>query len=412
MSFASASSQYASNGSPSGITFTGAFTCEAWVKITNYPSSSGAMIVERLDAAGQNGWYFQLGATGQVVIGYGGGSGTNFLQTYQSLPLNQWIHIAGVISSVSSKTGAIYLNGVSVPLVPASGSQTTLVQPTAALGVGAWASSPSQYFPGYMSEVRVWSAAQTQTQVQANMAINLTGSETNLVGLWQGNGNFADSTSNGNTLTASGGASATQADNPYNATEYGVITKVTSTQLTVFTGVAGSIPNMALNSPQYSLERTPYGFPSARDKWRIQTIFDNGNVSASLSSPTLGSWNSMLSKVALQVPIGSWKICFEGGVEYNASTAASLDLAFAISDTAVTGSSFTVPGNPTNVRSYMPSNTSGTFINSQSYREWYRTLAADTTFGLYVRPASGSGTTAVYIQGGQKFEISAECAYI
>ncbi|HVB24135.1 MAG TPA: LamG-like jellyroll fold domain-containing protein [Ktedonobacteraceae bacterium] len=110
MSFVSGSSQYATNTSPSGITFTSAFTCEAWVYLNSYGGSTGEVIVNRRN--GNSGcWEFMTLATGQVRIMYGDASGnfTSF-DTYQSLPLKRWIHVAGVVSSVSSKTGAVYIN--------------------------------------------------------------------------------------------------------------------------------------------------------------------------------------------------------------------------------------------------------------------------------------------------------------
>jgi hypothetical protein len=137
------------------------------------------------------------------------------------------------------------------------------------------------------------------------MAVSLTGSETNLIGLFQGNGNFNDKTSNGNNLTQSGGAVATQSANPYNNTELGIITKVTSSQLTVFTGTDYNLPNMTLTSPQYSTAKAPYGFPADSGKWMVEYL-------QGASATAGGSGSSMLSatigNVQVSIPAGPWDL--------------------------------------------------------------------------------------------------------
>lgn len=270
MAFIAANSQYATKSSPSGITFTSAFTCEAWVKLNSYTGSS-QFVMEHEN--GTSGWGFNLTATGQVNIYYGSGSSFTNLTSYQSIPLGQWVHVAGVVSSVSSQTASIYINGLLVGS-SVSGSATALVQPASTdLRVGAY-NTPGQYFDGEISEPRVWSVAQSQTLVQNNMGINVVGTETNLVFALQ-TGAFTDLTTNGNTLTAVNSAIATQADNPYNATEYALITKVVYTggvtTLTLKT-VSGTIPNMALSNAQYSVAANPYGWPSVKGSLQGHTL--------------------------------------------------------------------------------------------------------------------------------------------
>lgn len=267
MAFASASSQFASKATPSGISFTAAFTCEAWIYLNSYTGTS-QFIMEREN--GTSGWGFNITATGKVNVYYGASSGfTNFTST-RSIPLNRWVHVAGAVTSVSSKTAAVYIDGYADTTVLV-GTTTTLTQPTANLQIGAY-NTPNQYFNGFMSEVRLWSVAQTQSNIQSNMAVNLVGNETNLVGLWQGSGNFNDATSNANNMTAQAGASSTQANNPYNPVEYGVIANVNfsnpTTTVTLHTGPNGNIPNQTLNTPQYSTAENPYGLPAGLESAR------------------------------------------------------------------------------------------------------------------------------------------------
>lgn len=284
MSFAVASSQYAQNTTSTGLTFTSAFTAEAWVYLNSYQSD--ATVISRYNSTG---WLLRI-ASGLPEIDYmGTGTNTNF-QAYNVLPLHQWVHIAGVISSVSGKTGAIYINGQSVTTQSVVSTATTLVQ-AGNIAVGALGASGAQYFDGYISEARVWSVAQTATQIQSNMAINCVGTETNLVALYQGGGNFNDATTNANNLTAVGGAIATQAANPYNPIEYGVINTLSysspNTTITLDMGTGSTLPNATLNSAIYSITEVPYGISAGLEQNRTLAFYEIAtNYAVTTTTPT------------------------------------------------------------------------------------------------------------------------------
>jgi hypothetical protein len=235
-------------------------------------------------------------------------------KTYQSIPTNQWVHVAAVVSSVASKTlQGMYINGVSVSTF-SNGLVATSVANTGNLSMGAMSTGVANTFlNGQVSEARVWSTAQTQSQIQANMAINLVGTESGLVGLWRGNGDFTDRTTNANTLTASGGAIATYASNPYNTVEYGIITKAVYgggvTTLTVYTGNSNNIPNMTLSAPYYSNARAPYGFNADRNNW---TTWVYWRSSITLIG-TNNSWGTGVSSTATSVNIntGAWEVTYQ-----------------------------------------------------------------------------------------------------
>lgn len=315
MSFTAASSQYAAKSSPSGITFTGAFTCEAWVYLNSYTTTG---VIGR-DTGSGGGFGLYINVFGYVSILYRNGTGTTQLDTYQSIPLKQWVHIAGVVTSVSSKTAVIYVNGTAVPGSFSGSAATSLVQSSTDLRISGL---QSLYLDGYVSEARVWSAAQSQAQIQANMAINLVGNETNLVALFQGNGNFNDATSNANNLTQSGGAVATQASNPYNANEYAFVTKVSysnpTTTLTLFTGDNGSLPNSTLGVVSYSVVKIPYGFPSLRN-WRVFVPYCT-QVSTALNATT-----GQMGGVQIVVPTGEWRLSMKLDTIITAASRAFLE---------------------------------------------------------------------------------------
>lgn len=264
MLFVAASSQYATKASPAGINFTGAFTAETWIYLNSYPTSSAEwQILNRRNSTFNGGWGFSVQTNGTIRIYYGTSTSITDFVSYQSIPLRTWVHVAGVVSSVSSKTGQIYINGTAVPTTSSLTAATTLTQSTDDLRMGAIGGGTltNTYLDAVLSETRLWATNQTQSAIELNMGINLVGTETNLIGLWQGNGVFTDANSNANTLTATGGAIATNVANPYNPIEYGIITKVSYSNptSTVTISMAGTIPNQTLNTPQYSTADAPFG---------------------------------------------------------------------------------------------------------------------------------------------------------
>lgn len=304
MSFTAASSQYATKASPSGISFTGPFTVEAWIYVNSY-TGQVQTILNRKTAGGSNGgWRFYLDANGAITLEYGTSSSfTNFVGPI--IPRQEWVHVAGVATSVSGKTGQIYINGAAAITTSSLNAATALAQENVDLRIGAASATPTNtYFDGFMSEVRLW-AADNSSFIASNMAISLTGSETNLIGLWQGNGNFNDTNANANTLTTSGGASATTVMNPYNAIEYAFVTKVVysnpTTTVTVYSGNDFNIPNGTLTGAAFSIAKKPFGFPVNPSKW---TVMLNSNSTASLSN---GTWQNG-GNISITIPTGTWVI--------------------------------------------------------------------------------------------------------
>lgn len=403
MSFTAASSQYATRASPTGITFTGAFTCEAWVYLNSY--TNVGMIIDRMDTGGTNGWDFYINSSGQIVIDYVTSSSHTTWSTYQSVPLKRWVHIAAAVSSVSSKTlQGIYINALSVPTQSTASAATTLTQ-TGNLTIGAnnIGGTPANFFDGYIAEARVWSVAQSQANIQANMAINLVGNETNLVALFQGP-TFNDLTSNANNLTATNGATQVTSY-PYNATEYAFVTKVASGAVTVFTGTDYTIPNMTLSSPSYSTSRAPYGFPASRGKW-VVTV--RSLVNDSTASPTSGTWVESPT-LRMSIPTGEWNLGYQVSGLANRGTSGLATTVFTASPTSAAETdvelssiieiSAAVSGAVTSI---VP------VVKSKDI-----SLTTQTTYYFnYKAGASGMTLAGTYNADGGMSKMDAVCAYI
>lgn len=287
----SSSSQYASKTSPTGISFTDDFTCEAWVKVESY-TGLGMTIISRFN--GTSGWEFRLGTAGQIeILGYNAaGANVSYSQSYQSVPLNQWVHIAATLdmSTFTAAGSPMYLNGTLIPSTVARGgtNPTALVQ-AGDLQIGRV--NTAGFFDGKIADVRLWSVVRTATQIRDNMNQQLVGNETNLVAYYKLNGNLNDSTSNANNLTGSGGAVATDTDNPMKSTEYAIVIKVsfsTNTTATVLTGTDYNIPNMTLSNPYYSTQSIPFGFPVslASNPLLVGETLIMSNTSTTNTTPT------------------------------------------------------------------------------------------------------------------------------
>lgn len=305
----SSSSQYASlaDASVSGISFTDDFTIEVWIKLESEQVQS---VISRGD--GSHGWQMYITSTGRVIIRGRNSGNERAIEAIPKINTGEWTHIAAHID-MSTVDGEIYINGVNVDVTKNnSGSPSSLVN-SGDLYIGSDVSN--NHFDGKIADVRVWSAIRTATEIRDNMNQQLTGSETNLVGYWQLNGDFTDETSNGNDLTGSGGAVATDTDNPMNDTEYAIITKVEysspNTTVTVFTGTDYNIPNMSLTSPHFSTQYAPFGFDCDNTKWRVRVLETNSTASVSTGTAIR----------TLNIPAGSWKVKYQITLEiiYNIS---------------------------------------------------------------------------------------------
>lgn len=278
MLFVAASSQYATKASPTGINITGnTFTVEFQVYVNSF-NPSQSMVVSRCDSSAQNGFYVQIYQDGRVAGAYASGANTTGWATTQSIPLKRWVHIAFVVSSISGKTGAIYVDGVNMQLSTASAAATTIGN-SGNLTLARY-DNPGQYSDVALQEVRFWSTAQTQTQILNNMYISLTGTETGLLGLWQGNGNFNDKTANGNHLASANGAIASNPQNAYNQTEFAKILSVSTsgsdTLVDVYTPAGYGIPNETLSSSSYSSAALAFGLPTNPTTWTVSAFSGTG----------------------------------------------------------------------------------------------------------------------------------------
>ena len=186
---------------PPAVYFNGDFTIECWV----YPKSfaNWARIIDFGNGAGSNNvllayTYGTSGAPGFYVEG-------NQFQATQTLPLNQWSHVA---ATLSGSTATIYINGVAAGISTFS-TPVNIVRNYCYIGKSNWG---DPYANAIFDELRIWNTAKTQAEIQASMNTELAGTEPGLVAYY----NFNQGVAGGNNTSIT--SLIDKASNPYNGT--------------------------------------------------------------------------------------------------------------------------------------------------------------------------------------------------
>lgn len=420
--------QYYSKSSPAGMTFTDDFTVSAWVKPSSYPSSD-TVIMSRSD--GSNGWILAITSSGQIYLsGYNAGAGNySRVTSYQSLPLNKWTHIALELDmsafTATSTTSYIMFDGIDVPsAVARAGTNPTALVQAGTFEVGAF-NGANGFFAGKIAQAAVFSAKVTQATMRGYMSQGLAGTETSLISAYSFDNSITDkNTTNANNLTANGSAVATNADSPFGAQadgtisstlDYAIVQKTaysTNTTVTVQVPEGGTIPTSGgVSAVVYSSNKAPYGMPTQRAKWILETWYRS-----SITSTPFGATNSWLlgpATSSLAVPIGSWRVGYVGEF-HHASNSAGTQSAFIalIEGTPPTGAQvwYTVD---LASRLYAAGVSSTNLINHLT-NEKLTDLSAVTTYALYGGiDVSTGGSQTWAIRGDQNpVRVFAENAYL
>lgn len=167
-----------------GTTTPSSFTYEAWL---SFDSAPGLTSLLSTDGWGPGSVHLIIESDSFLFAAYP--NDLIFDYSVSQHLVGQLHHVA---ITFDGSVGALYVDGA---LVQSSAF-------TAATGInidnftiGAWAGGDQpRYFDGTMADVRLWSTARSQTQIQSTMNQQLTGSEPDLLGNWQLNGNTLDTT--------------------------------------------------------------------------------------------------------------------------------------------------------------------------------------------------------------------------
>ena len=265
---------------PVGVWFSGDFTVEGWVYVRSYNNWSRLLDFGNTDGAGVGVDSVLLalseGTTGKphfhILSGSTIGPG---LTTPNPLPLNQWSHLAGVLSGT---TGTIYVNGVPVVSGP-------LQRPSRVLRLGCYLGRSTWITDAYanaiIDEVRIWNVARSTAQILGAMRRQLPVGEVGLLAAYRfddGHGTIASE-------TASSGPYATLVNGP---------AWVASSILPFSPTVTTLAPNtITTTSTTLNGSANPNGSTTTGTfEWGPTTSLGNVTTSQSLGSGTAKvSWN-------------------------------------------------------------------------------------------------------------------------
>lgn len=306
--------QYYSKTSPAGMAQTDSITESIWCKPSAY--QTGGLISRNNGTT--DGWLFYLNASGQVVLA-GARAADDLVTSYQSVPLNKWVHISASINTTTT-TGIIEIDGASVPVSYTNNANTGFAAPTQSYLIGATnGASPTNFFAGKIAQAASWNAVVSVATQLTYLSQGLAGTETSLISAYSFNNSINDLNANANNLTANGSAVATNADSPFggqadgtisSTLDYAIITKTafsTNTTLTVQVPEGCAIPTSGgVSAVSYSSVKAPYGFPAQRGKWIIWTLNTSDQTQV---SPVSGTWYNFFN---LTIPIGEWMVGYQG----------------------------------------------------------------------------------------------------
>lgn len=148
---------------------TTALTIEGWVRTHSATGSCPSLVSNGFTTG------FWVGVCDDVVRSYTSGGGLWF--DAGSVPLHTWVHFAVTSDGVTRKH---YIDGTLAAEIPESEALTTSTNPVTIGTAIDW------IVQGVIDlrEVRIWSIARTQEEIQATMSENLTAPEAGLEAVW------------------------------------------------------------------------------------------------------------------------------------------------------------------------------------------------------------------------------------
>ncbi|MFI5171710.1 MAG: LamG-like jellyroll fold domain-containing protein [Chitinophagales bacterium] len=197
-------------------------TFEAWVYQTEYSLFTPVFATDSHTSGNYYGLYVRFDPSGKLIfeIGSGTGAGGSHRRgkiTSSSAPLNAWIHIAIVATTITDIK--FYFNGVVQPSINTDGTSgvTSIVHNSNHVNFGRYATvHRADGFRGTLDEGRLWNIARTETEIRTTMCKKLTGAETGLIGYWKADESYTSTTLDDYSVTNADG------------TLMGIVGKVTS----------------------------------------------------------------------------------------------------------------------------------------------------------------------------------------
>lgn len=175
-------------------------TFEAWVYQEGYSLYTPLFATDSYTSGNYYGLYIRFDPVGKLIFEIGNGLGAGGAHrrgkmTTTIAPLNEWIHVAVVATSVTDIK--FYFNGVLQPSTNTDGGafNTSMVHNSNPINLGRYATvHRADGFIGYMDEIRLWNISRPEADIRDKMCEKLTASEPGLIGYWIVDENTTDPT--------------------------------------------------------------------------------------------------------------------------------------------------------------------------------------------------------------------------
>jgi len=137
-------------------------TLEAWVYPTVQPAGWRTVIAK--EQAGGVIYYLHAGSesSNRPATGVYASGGERTLYGGTRLQANTWVHLAATYDGTTQR---LYVNGLQVATAAQTGAIATSSGPLRIGGNAVW----GEYFQGRIDEVRIYSRALSQTEIQTDM---------------------------------------------------------------------------------------------------------------------------------------------------------------------------------------------------------------------------------------------------
>ena len=172
-------------------------TIEAWVKLYSFLPVTSFIFSSDNSSSVYTGLVLHVHFDGKVDFAFGSGGGAGpqnrrDIVSTTSIPLNQWVHIAGVANSAFDMH--LYINGVESN-VTQDGSGTAIASNSTHAFIGKRIDPYNTLsFNGEIDEVKLWSVGRTQTEIQTYMCRRIDINTPGLLGYWNADESYSSST--------------------------------------------------------------------------------------------------------------------------------------------------------------------------------------------------------------------------
>ncbi len=165
------------------LSITSSLTIELWARMDNPAGGSQLLLIKGDDSSGQDPYFLRV-SSNNIEFGLDGDAGAT-ARLVASIGQYDWSvyhHIAAVFDDNADEM-RLFVDGVEI------GSTMTVVTPMTVqtphyVTLGGTVGT-GQAFAGDLDDIRIWSLARTEAQIQSSLGQRLNGSENGLVALWR-----------------------------------------------------------------------------------------------------------------------------------------------------------------------------------------------------------------------------------